>query len=54
MHLATLVPHLADLRLRQLVVAPEPLAFVGVPTCRTARCPLCERQSARLPVGLAR
>ncbi len=48
MCLATLFPHLAGLRLRQLVVAPEQLIFVMAPMCRTARCPLCLRRSARI------
>ncbi len=48
MCLATLFPHLAGLRLRQLVVTPEQLILVVAPKCRTARCPLCLRRSARI------
>ena len=48
MRLATLLPHLAGLQLRQAVVMPEELIFVLASKRRTARCPLCRRRSARV------
>lgn len=48
MCLATLIPHLAGLRLRQFIVMPEELVFVLAPTRRTGQCPLCQRRSARV------
>ena len=48
MRLATVLPHLAGLQLRQLIVLPDELLFVLAPTRKTARCPLCRRRSARV------
>ena len=48
MRLATLLPHLAGLRLRQCIVLPQELVFVLAPTRRTACCPRCRRRSARV------
>ena len=48
MRLATLVPSFVGLRLRQVVVTQDQLILVVSPTRRTARCPVCQRRSARI------
>ncbi len=48
MRLATFVPHLAGLHLRQLIVEEERLTVVTTPRCRTGICPLCHRKSTRI------
>ena len=48
MRLATLVPWLVGLRLHRLVVEQNQLILVLHPIRRTARCPVCQRRSARI------
>lgn len=48
MHLARLLPHLAGLRLHQLIVHDQRLTLVVHPTRRSASCPVCHRQSRRI------
>ena len=47
MHLATLVPHFAGLRLLQIIVAEDRLTIVIAPTRRRVPCPQCHQKSVR-------
>lgn len=46
--LATVFPHLAVLHLESITVSNQHLTLVVSPTCRTARCPSCQRRSRRV------
>jgi len=48
MRLTTLLPHLAGLRLDQIVAEPGGLTLVLAATRRTARCPVCQRRAHRV------
>ena len=48
MRLSALIPYLAGLRLRQVIIEDSELVLVVVPTRRTGICPVCHHASTRI------
>ena len=54
MHLSSLIPHVAGLQLRQLIVEDQRITFVLAPSRVTAVCPECHRRSTSVHSGYER